>query len=110
MTQLLFWDCQTQTHVKIKGTFGLNISNNLPTISNVFKDNRACRILATTDPPCMTPRSKSLAVKCHWFCSHLSEDSIIIKDIETTKQKGDGFTEPLPFEAFLAFRHEVCGW
>lgn len=36
-------------------------------ISTVFEDNQACLTLATTDPPRMTPRSKSIAVKYHWF-------------------------------------------
>ena len=58
---------------KIKDTFGLKISNNLSTMSAVFEDNRALCVLATTDPPRMTLRLKSLAMKCHWFCSHLSE-------------------------------------
>ena len=95
---------------EIKNTFRLKISNNLLMISTVFEDNWAYCVLATTDPPRMTPRSKSLAIKCHWFQSHLSENSIIIKDIETARQKGDGFTKPLPFGAFLAFCREVCGW
>ena len=52
---------------EIKNTFGLKISNNLWMIGTVFEDNQAHHILATTDPPCMTPRLKSLAIKHHWF-------------------------------------------
>ena len=66
---------------EMKNTFGLKISNNLSMISTVFEGNWACYILATTDPPHMTPRLKSLAVKYHWFRSHLSEYWIVIKDI-----------------------------
>ena len=58
----------------------------------------------------MTPRSKSLAVKYHWFRSHLSPESIVIKDCDTKDQKGDGFTKPLTLESFLKFRQLVCGW
>ena len=90
--------------------FKLNLSNKLSTISHVWEDNRAARILATTDPPRMTPRSKSLAVKYHWFRSHLSDDSIVIKDIESAKQKADGFTKPLTTDLFRTWRHMVCGW
>ena len=74
--------------------FKLKSSDKISTISTVFEDNRACRILATTDPPRMTPRSKSLAIKCHWFRTHLSEDTIVVTDVESTKQKADGFTKP----------------
>ena len=66
-------------------------------------------MLATTDPPRLTPRLKSLAVKYHWFRSHLS-DLIALSDIDTKDQKGDGFTKPLPAPALLQFRHAICGW
>jgi len=89
--------------------FGLDLSRSISNISTVFEDNQACRMLATTDPPRLTPRSKSLAVKYHWFRSHLS-DSIVISDIDTKDQKGDGFTKPLPAPAFAQFRRSVCGW
>ena len=52
---------------KIKNTLGSKISNNLSTIGTVFEDNQACRVRATTDPPRMTPHSKPLAIKYHWF-------------------------------------------
>ncbi len=90
--------------------FKLSLSNRLSTISTVFEDNAACRILATTDPPRMTPRSKSLAIKYHWFRSHLSPTTIMVQAIETSKQKADGFTKPLVHAAFLLFRRVVCGW
>ena len=90
--------------------FKVGLKEKISTISTVFEDNRACRILATTDPPRMTPRSKSLAVKYHWFRSHLSSDSIVIVDIESAKQKADGFTKPLRMDVFRSWRRMVCGW
>ena len=90
--------------------FKLGMSNKLSTISTVFEDNRACRILAATDPPRMTPRSKSLAVKYHWFRAHLDPESIIVVDVESAKQKADGFTKPLATEVFRTWRRMVCGW
>ena len=36
-------------------------------ISTVFEDNCAAKILATTDPPRLTPQSRHIAVKYHWF-------------------------------------------
>ena len=49
-------------------------------------------------------------LKYHWFRSHLSEDTIVIKDIESAKQKADGFTKPLTTDLFRAWRQMVCGW
>jgi hypothetical protein len=90
--------------------FSLTISSRVSTISKVFEDNRACQILASTDPPRLTPRSKSLAIKYHWFRTHLSPESTVLKAVPSSLQKGDGFTKPLTFEKFLIFRKSVCGW
>jgi hypothetical protein len=40
-------------------------------ITTVFQDNQAARILAKTNPPRMTPRSKAIAIRYHWFRQHL---------------------------------------
>ena len=94
----------------IDKTFKLSITSRLSTISTVFEDNQACAILATTKPPRLTPRSKSLAIKYHWFRQHLHPDSIVLDMVESEKQKGDGFTKPLSHDRFVAFRRTVCGW
>jgi hypothetical protein len=88
----------------------VSVKQRMSTISTVFEDNQACHILATTDPPRLTPRSKSLDIKYHWFCMHLNTDTIIIKDIPTSDQKGDGFTKWLAYPRFLLFCKSVCGW
>jgi len=95
---------------EIDSVVNLEIHSRLSTISTVFEDNQACRILATTDPPRLTPRSKSLAVKYHWFRSHLHPDSIVIKAVASADQKGDGFTKPLVLSKFQAFCKIICGW
>ena len=41
---------------------------------------------------------------------HLSKDMIIVKDILSADQKGDGFTKPLVYEKFLWFRRIICSW
>lgn len=57
----------------VKELFGevREIFNNLPeydtTISRVFEDNQACLKLACSTMPKLTPRSKRIAVKYHWF-------------------------------------------
>eukprot|EP00977_Amphora_coffeiformis_P012588 scaffold3140_cov87-Amphora_coffeaeformis.AAC.1 len=47
---------------EIDDIFGLGVGDSISTISTVFEDNASVIALATTDPPRMTPRSKSL----HW--------------------------------------------
>ncbi|MCA1807605.1 MAG: Ty1/Copia family ribonuclease HI, partial [Actinobacteria bacterium] len=95
---------------EIDEIFGLGVGNNISTISTVFEDNSAALALATTDPPRMTPRSKSLAVKYHWFRSHLSPSSIMIKSVASAHNAADIFTKALPFEAFARHRKTICGY
>ena len=77
------------------GVFSLDLGSKLSKISSVYEDNRAAQILATTDPPQMTPHSKHLAVKWHWFRSHLS-DKIVVKAVSLAKNKGDIFMKSIP--------------
>jgi hypothetical protein len=79
------------------------------TISTIFEDNRAAQILATTNPPRLTPRSKHIAVKYHWFREHLS-DKITIKAIATENQKADIFTKALTRVQFEKARSLIMGW
>jgi hypothetical protein len=60
-----------QLHEQMTEAIGLP-TNATSTISTVFEDNRAAEILATTNPPRLTPRSKHIAVKYHWFREQLS--------------------------------------
>jgi len=52
---------------ELSANFNLAYGNKISTMSTVFEDNRAAKILATTDPPHLTPCSKSLAINYHWF-------------------------------------------
>jgi hypothetical protein len=78
--------------------------------STVFEDNQACLSLATSDPPKMTPRSKSIAVKYHWFREHLEPGVIDIKPIASAEQLADIFTKPLAPGPFLHLRKQLLGW
>ena len=53
--------------LEISAKFNLACGDQISTISTVFKDCDAAKILAATGPLHLTPHSKSLAVKCHWF-------------------------------------------
>lgn len=79
-------------------------------ISTVWEDNEAALTLATTDPPRMTPRSKHITIKYHWFWKHLKIGFIEIKHITTDQQKAD-----IPIKALSRIKHEqarqlTMGW
>lgn len=95
---------------EIDSSFNVKLGDRISAISTVFEDNTPAQILATTDPPRMTPRSKSLAVKYHWFRSHLSSSTIVVKHVGTHDNVADIFTKALPFEPFTRHRRTLCGW
>ena len=93
--------------------FNLAYGDKISTISTVFEDNRAAKILATTEPPRLTPRSKHLAVRYHWFRSHIGVKDgkgIIIEDVQSSLNKADFFTKALARDPFCKNRLAVCGW
>ena len=93
--------------------FNMAHGDKISTLSTVFEDNRAAKILAETDPPRLTPRSKSLAIKCHWFRSHIglkNGKGIILEDVRSKLNKADFLTKAMPRDAFRTNRLAVCGW
>ena len=78
--------------------------------STIFEDNQACLSLANSDPPKMTPRSKSIAVKYHWFREHLRPGTIDLVAIQSSEQLADIFTKPLAPPAFTYLRKKLLGW
>ena len=78
-------------------------------ISTVFEDNQPALTLATQDPPRLTPRSKHIAVKYHWFRSKLGKE-IRVKYIPTDQQLADILTKPLPRLKFEKARRQLMGW
>jgi hypothetical protein len=77
--------------------------------STIFEDNNGALGLATS--PKMTPRTKHIAVKYHFFKDHIGEDKgIRIIKIDTEFQKADIFTKGLPFEDFERIRGLLMGW
>jgi hypothetical protein len=80
------------------------------TVSTVWEDNQAALKLATADPPKMTPRSKHIAVKYHWFHSKLVKDEIHMRHIDSKDQLGDILTKPLTKENFERARKMFLGW
>jgi hypothetical protein len=62
--------------------------------STIFEDNNGA--LGLAQAPKLTPRTKHIGVKYHWFKSHISpEEGIVIKKVESEFQKADIFTKGL---------------
>ena len=77
------------------------------THSTVCEDNNGALRLANTQA--MTPRTKHIAIVCHWFRSHVGK-TIFIEKIDTKIQTADIFTKPLGIEDFKRLRPLLCGW
>lgn len=92
---LSFISSTTLTHSVIKST--------------IFEDSQACLALATSDPPKLTPRSKSIAVKYHWFREHLEPGVIEIHPIASADQVADIFTKPLSPATFQNLHKQLLG-
>ena len=77
--------------------------------STVFEDNQGC--LSLVNVPKMSTKNKYLALKYHFFRSHIGEPKgIIAKYIKTSEQKADIFTKGLPAEQFKVIRKLLIGW
>jgi hypothetical protein len=77
--------------------------------STIWEGNAACITLASSDPPRMTPRSKSIAVKYHWFREHLIPGLIEVQAIGTLDQAADIFTKATPQATFERLRFMLLG-
>ncbi|KAL7570776.1 hypothetical protein ACA910_014406 [Epithemia clementina (nom. ined.)] len=80
------------------------------TVSIVWEDNQAALQLSNKNPPCMTPRSKHIGIKYHWFRSKLKLGKIEMRAISTDSQLGDMFTKPLTPDAFATAQKKIMGW
>ena len=77
--------------------------------STVFEDNQGC--LSLVNVPKMSMRNKYLALRYHFFRSHIGEDKgIVAKYIKTSEQKADIFTKGLPVDQFKVIRKLLIGW
>ena len=82
----------------------------LSLVSTVFEDNMGCLLLANSPLPNMTPRTKHIAVKYHWFRSHIKKNEIEVVKIDTKIQKADIFTKGLKKDEFESKRKMLVGW
>jgi hypothetical protein len=84
--------------------------NSKSVVSTVWEDNAAALQLATTDPPKISPRTKHINIKYHWFRSHLKKGSLECKKIDTKMQLADILTKPLRQASFEPLRMKISGW
>ena len=75
--------------------------------STVYEGNNGAVFVATI--PRMTPSSKHITIKYHWFRQHLGKEFVIPK-IESENQKADIFTKGLQGQIFVRIRKLLCGW
>ena len=106
MKSLLFL---RRVHEEICTKFGLPFDSK-SNISTIFEDNQAALILATTDPPCLTPRAKSIAVHYHWFRQYLKPDSIVMKSVDSPSNRSNQLTKPLGKVQFERERKMLMGF
>jgi hypothetical protein len=77
--------------------------------STVFEDNNGA--ISTATAVRMTPRTKHIAVKYHFFKSHINVGTgISLSKIDTNLQKADIFTKGLAPQKFAEIRKLLCGW
>ena len=77
--------------------------------SVIFEDNNGCISIATS--PKMSPRTKHIGVRYHFFKEHIGEEKgIIIEKIATENQVADIFTKGIGENQFQVLRKLLCGW
>ena len=74
---------------------------------NIYEENNGSIVLAKS--PRMTPTSKHIAVKYHWFRQYVGE-AFAIRKMESENQKADIFTKGLQGQIFVRIRKLLCGW
>ena len=75
--------------------------------STIYEDNNGAIVVEKC--PRMTPTSKHIAVKYHWFRQHVGKE-FVIRKIESENQKADIFTKGLQGQLFVRIRRLLCGW
>ena len=88
---------------------GLSESVECSTRSTVFEDNQGALILAKSSSK-LTPRTKHIAVKYHFFREYVSTGKIKLQYVESEKQEADILTKGLGKEKFSMIRKLILGW
>ncbi len=93
----------------VQQEMGLVSSDPIKIWSTVFEDNNGALSLAKS--PKITPRTKHIGVKYHFFRSKIGEEhGILTEKMDTLEQIADIFTKGLPLAQFQALRKLLCKW
>ena len=76
--------------------------------STVFEDNNSAIQVANYLK--LTPTSKFIALKYHWFRQHVASGEIFISKVKSSHQLADIFTKGLQGEKLLVIRKLLYGW
>lgn len=102
-----------RVHQEISSTLSIPFDKE-SNISVIFEDNDAALKLATADPPRLTPRSKSIAIKYHWFREHLDRPGhptgIKMNPVVSALNRANILTKPLTPDLFKRERHMIMGF
>ena len=84
-------------------------------VSNVWEDNQVALKLATSQFQNMTPRTKHIGCKYHFFKSHVKgphneSGEIDVKWVHTSENRSDIFTKGLTKAEFERKRKMLVGW
>ena len=75
--------------------------------STIYEDKYRAILVATS--PRMTPTSKYISIKHHWFRKHVGKE-FVIRKIKSENLKADIFTKGLQGQIFVRIRKLICGW
>ena len=75
--------------------------------STIYEDNTGAIVVTTS--PRMTPTSKNIAVKDHWFRQQVGKE-FVIRKIKSKNQKADIFTKGLQGHKFVRIGKLLCSW
>ena len=81
--------------------------------TTIWEDNVGALTLAKLELPRMTPRSKHIAIKYHWFRSFVTPDGpkkLDVVKVESKKQLADIFTKGVGPALFLPLRKSLMGF
>ena len=95
-------------HAELTQTFTLP-HNDTSLISTVFEDNESCINLAGADPPRLTPQSRTISTKYHWFREHIG-GNIQLRKVDGSVNLANIFTKPLKRDQFQQERERLNGW
>jgi hypothetical protein len=77
--------------------------------SKEFEDNNGA--LGLTLSPMITPRTKYIGVKYHYFREHIDlEKGVMIHKIKSAEHKADILTKGFPEATFRTIRKLLTGW